>query len=244
MSATLEILKLDARGVTRDNVIYMNVGLSFVGMLVITAIGYYKGDTEWARWFPFLVIMALLTNPPGYGFLFGLLMVDERDSGVRGALAVTPVPQGRMLVIRTLTSIAMLLVWPMITIYVMNSTWKAIDLSFLQWFMLAGVLSLMGPVTALSVASYATNKVEALALFKGINMAMLAPLALYFLPEGAAYRELFLILPATWSIFAFDALRAGTESAYFWLAGGALYHLGLLAVSMWWYLRTLYKDAS
>ena len=244
MSATTEILKLDARGVARDNVMYMNVGLSFVGMVVITIIGYFKGDTDWARWFPFLVIMALITNAPGYGFLFGLLMVDERDTGVRGALAVTPVPQAQMLIVRTISSIVLLLTWPLITVYVMNATWQAVHLQFHEWFALAAVLALIGPVTALSVASYASNKVEALALFKGINMLCLAPLALYFIPADAAYRAIFLALPTAWAVFGFDALRAGDPAAWIWLAGGAVFNLALLGASIWWYLRTIYKDAA
>lgn len=242
MSSMASILKLDLRGVARDNVMVLNIGLSVAVMIVITIVGVFKSGTSWAEWFPFLLILSVLTGPPAYGFLFGLLMVDERDMGVRAALAVTPVPAIQMLVVRTLTSIILMIVWPLITIYVMNATWQAIDLPFGSWLALVCMLSLVAPLTALAVATYATNKVEAMALFKGINMVAIIPLALYFLPAEAFYRYLFLVLPPAWGVFAFDSLLVGDQAgALAWLAGGAVYLLALLLITVRAYVRSTYK---
>ena len=245
MSAMVSILKLDARGVMRDNVMTVNILLSALVMVIITIVGLFKADTDWADWFPFMMIMSLMTGPAAYGFLFGLLMVDERDMGVRSVLAVTPVPQTRMLLMRTLTVACLMIVWPLFTYYVMNSTWQGLDFRFVDVLALVLMLSLAAPLTAMAVASYAQNKVEAIALFKGINFIILLPLALYFLPEDSAYREVFLILPSGWAVFAFEALKDhDTGAAYGWIVGGTTYHGILLFIAARTFIKDLYKASS
>ncbi|MEM7727936.1 MAG: hypothetical protein AAF311_01540 [Pseudomonadota bacterium] len=234
-SATLSILKLDAKGVTRDNVMLMNIVLSALVAIGITVVGIFKSGTNWADWFPFMVILSLMTGPPAYGFLFGLLMVDERDTGVRSVLSVTPVPATRLLMIRMITAVLLMIAWPLFTFYLMNSTWQAIEIAPQHIIALVLMLSLGAPLTALAVATYSQNKVEAMALFKGINFLVLGAMALYFIPGDAAYRTLFLILPWAWGVMAWDALIAGDiGAAYRWMAGGSLY-LSLLLV---WIVRT------
>lgn len=245
MSPNSAILALDAKAITRDNVMMMNIGLSFVGMLTITGIGMFKADTSWAEWFPFLVILSLVTGPAGYGFLFGMLMVDERDTGTRAVLAVTPIPPTRMLLIRMLLLTLLMIIWPLTTVYVMNSTWQALDLSLVQWLALVSILSLTASITALGVAVYATNKVEALALFKGINFIFITPLALYFLPASdELYRKLFLLAPTGPAVFAYESFQTKNNlQAWAYLAGGAVYCAAILALCIWIFSRSLYKQA-
>ena len=83
-----------------------------------------------------------------------------------------------------------------------------------------------------------------MALFKGINIVAIVPIALYFLPADAAYREVFLIVPTAWGVFAFDALLARDPlGAAAWMAGGVVYLLVLLAVAMRAYVRSIYKTS-
>lgn len=246
MSAVTAILTLDARGIMRDSVMLANIGLSVVGMLAITAVGYFQSSNEvWSAWFPFLIILSLMSGPGAYGFLFGLLMVDEKDTGVRGALSVMPVRPFTMLATRTLIAVLLMLVWPMITVVVMNATWQSLPIPYSQIFLVVCVLALIAPVTALAVASYSTNKVEALALFKGLNFLILAPLILKFIPEGAAYQYLFLVSPSAWGYYAFDSFVQGSvTAAYFWLTGGVVFNLFLLGMAMSYYMSATYKTGS
>jgi fluoroquinolone transport system permease protein len=150
-----------------------------------------------------------------------------------------------MLVIRSSISFALMIAWPLATLYVMNSTWRALDVPLQQILALIAMLALLAPVTALAVAAFAANKVEALAIFKGVNFAGLAPLALYFLPADASYRAAFLLTPTGWGVFAFEAFRAGDAArGYLHVIGGAVYLLILLALCVRSYLASVYKTAS
>ena len=240
----LSILRLDWKGITRDQVLALNASVSVAVAAVICVIGLLRGDDpSWARWFPPMLALSLLTGPLSWGFLFGLLMVDEKDSGVRSALAITPVPPERMLLVRSLFSTALMIAWPLVSLSVMNAAWRGVPLSLLQWAPLVSVLALGAPLTALTVAAAASNKVEAMALFKGLNFMALAPLALFLVPQDASWRRLFLVLPSTWGLEAFEALRAGRPAAG-WLLRAGLFHGVLLAIALRAYTRAVYKASS
>mgnify|MGYP000476910454 CR=1 FL=1 len=243
MSAARALLALDLKGITRDAVLITNIGASIVGTLIITIIGIYKADTNWADWFPAMVAMSLITNPPAYGVLFAFLMVDEKDTGVRSALAVTPIAKHTTILTRSTLSVGIMLVWPMISVAIMNSSWQALHIPPLHLFMVVASVALFAPIVTLSVAALASNKVEALSIFKGISFVSLAALALYFVDPNAAYRPAFLLIPASWAIHAFDAFRQGDiTSGYWWSAGGILIHVTLLAITIKFYFKQLYKD--
>jgi ABC-type multidrug transport system permease subunit len=243
MSAVVSILRLDLKGIRRDQVLALNASLSVVTMLVVTVMGLLRaGDPAWARWFPALLALSLLTGPPSWGFLFGLLMVDEKDTGVRQALAVSPVSPGRMLLVRGVTSVVLMVIWPLVSVTVMNAAWRGLAIPWWSWLPLVTVLALGAPLTALAVAAFAGNKVEAMALYKGISFMALAPLALFLVPSGAWWRWLFLALPSTWGLRAFEALRGGASVAG-WLAGALAFHGLLLLVALRAYTRSVYKTS-
>lgn len=243
MSAVVSILRLDLKGIGRDQVLALNASLSVVVMLAITVMGLLRGgDPAWSRWFPALLALSLLTGPPSWGFLFGLLMVDEKDTGVRQALAVSPVSPERMLLVRSVTSVVLMVIWPLVSVTVMNAAWHGLAVAWWSWLPLVAVLALGAPVTALAVAAFAGNKVEAMALYKGINFMALVPLALYLVPADAGWRWLFLALPSAWGLQAFEALRSGGAVAG-WLAGALAFHGLLLLAALRAYTRAVYKTS-
>lgn len=243
MNASASIIALDAKGIMRDGVMLINVGLSAVIIAIITVLGYYQHDNAgMVAWFPFLIIMSVITGPSGFGFLFGLLMVDEKDTGVRNALAVSPVRPSTMLATRTFLLITYLLAWPVGTVMIMNATWNALPITYMELLIVSASIALMGPVTSLGVASYASNKVEALALFKFISFVIISPLALKFIESDAWYRALFLLSPAGWGYMSFDAFVMDDPTmGYAYAGGGVIFNLVLLIACIRYYQSTLYK---
>jgi hypothetical protein len=120
------------------------VGLSFVGALS-------QRPASWAAWFPFIVAVSLVGGPSGFAFLFGLLMVDEGDTGVRDALAVTPVQPRVFLLVRTAVVTAWMAMWPLASVYAMNWTWRAVDLALADWLAVVVPLALFPSATALRI---------------------------------------------------------------------------------------------
>ena len=163
----------------------INVGMSVFTIVVITTLGAFQDHLPgWADWFPFMVALTLVSGL-GFAFMFGLLMVEESDTGVRDAMLVTPISPNLFIVMRTLIATGWMLIWPTITIVIMNSTWQVLHLSALELITVVAMLALLTPALALAMPVMGSDKVEALAIFKGINFIMMIPLALYFIDADA-----------------------------------------------------------
>jgi hypothetical protein len=237
------IVGLDVRGIRRDHVALAAVALSVLGTASITILGAFQHRLPgWSAWFPFIVAVSLVGGPAGFGFLFGLLMVDEGDTGVRDALAITPVPAGLFLLVRTVVATAWMAAWPLVSVYLMNFTWRAIDLSLIHWLAVVIPLTLFTPAFALLIPTLAKDKVGALAVFKGLSFLTLMPLGLYVIPSDAVYRPCLLISPTGWIIEAYQAfLRDLPTSAFRWAAGAMVYAAALLAIVVHWFRRKVYR---
>ncbi|MDE0192780.1 MAG: hypothetical protein OXQ90_15615 [Gammaproteobacteria bacterium] len=242
MTAVAAIVKLDLRGIARDNVMAINVFISTLMVAIIAVLGVFQDSLPgWRDWFPFMIAVALISGPGGFGYLFGLLMVDENDTGVRSMLSVTPVKPTTLILTRTVVALGWLCIWPAITIAIMNGTWQAIDIPLLSWAALILSVAFLAPLLALSIPTLASDKVEALAYFKGLTFITLIPLAMYFIEGSPWYENFFLLSPTGWTIKAFDAFIAGSAMGYVWAAGGAAYVLALLATSVHFLLRNVYR---
>lgn len=243
MGAAAAVVLNDVRGVRRDRVLSATVMLSVLATTVVTVLGAFHDRLPgWSTWFPFMVAVSLVGGPAGFGFLFGLLMVDEGDTGVRDALAVTPVPPRLFLLLRTGVATAWMAVWPLASVYVMNWTWQAVDLSLASWLVVILPLALFTPSFALLIPTLAKDKVGALAVFKALSFLTLAPLALFFIPAEAAYRRLLLLSPTGWTVEAYQAfLRHLPERGVGWSLGATLYAVALLAIVVQPFRKKVYR---
>lgn len=241
-SVARSIVRRDLRAIRRDQVAVGTVSLSVLGAAAVAVLGAFRhGAPGWAAWFPFMLAMSLVGGPGGFGLPFGLLMVDEGDTGVRDALAVSPVPPAVFVSLRTAVATGWMAVWPLASIYIMNSTWQAVDLPFRHWLAVTSPLALLTPAFALIVPTFARDKVSALAVFKGLSFLSLAPLALFFLDDGSWLRGPLLVSPTAWPVEALRAfLRGAPTAGYRWAVGGMVFGAILIAVTVWEFRRRVY----
>jgi hypothetical protein len=243
MGAAASIIKLDLRGVRRDHVALATVLLSIIGVAGITVLGAFQQRLPgWPAWFPFIVAVSLVGGPAGFGFLFGLLMVEEGDTGVRDALAVTPIPPRVFLLVRTVVATVWMAVWPLASVYLMNWTWRAVDLSLAHWLALVIPLALLTPAFALLIPALAPDKVGALAVFKGLSFVTLFPLVRFFIPVDTVYRPILLASPTGWIIEAYLAfLNDIPASGLRWSLGAVVYAMTLLVIVVHRFQRKVYR---
>ena len=143
MSAFTALVRLDIKGILRDDVMLITIVMSIIPIVIITMLGIFQDHLPgWADWFPFLVAYTLVGGL-SFAFMFGLLMVEERDNGVLDAMLVTSISPNVFILTRTLLATVWMLVWPYITIVIMNSTWQVLHLSTLELFTVVAMLALL-----------------------------------------------------------------------------------------------------
>ncbi|RDH75224.1 ABC transporter permease [Mycolicibacterium moriokaense] len=169
-----------------------------------------------------LTAFLVLTSVIIVGGLGAFLVLDEVDAGTLAALRVTPVPLRDYFSYRAGTVIAIT------TVYVLATTYFSGLLApgMLPALLPIGVLSgLCAVVCLLLIVSVANNKIQGLAMVRGIGMLIAGlPCLPWFI--DSAWNLAFGVLPPYWPAKAFWVASAhGTWWPY--VAVGAVYNVAL-----------------
>ncbi|MCW5851612.1 MAG: hypothetical protein KIT87_16180 [Anaerolineae bacterium] len=186
--------------------------------------------------YPLVVgFMFVLQGPMMFGIVIGLMMLDERDEDTLTALRVTPFPVTHYALYRIALAaalgIAFVLVAPLLTGVMPLAVWPAT-------VPIAICAGLLGAASALTLATFAGNKVEGIALMKGIGLFLVGPLVAYFIPSN--WQLLLGVLPSYWPVKAFWTAWAGGPFWPYLLVG--LVYLGGLCVWLMGRFRKKIED--
>lgn len=245
MNRAVTILAFDLRSLARDSLLPTIALLLSVFLGAIAVIGFNReslGLEFLAPWVPYFVLFSLLTNVSTFGMLFGLILVEEVETGTRAALMVSPVPAARLVLLRTPWLLLLLVVLPPAAAYGIGYAWDVAVFAFVHWVVLAAVVAPLGAAIMISISTFAANRVEALALGKLYGAFTAPPILLAVFPEDAWYRYLLQVLPTAPVVEAFEALEAGrTQSAYLWLLWATIYIALAVFASVRRFVRRSYR---
>ncbi|EZP75204.1 putative ABC transporter [Parageobacillus genomosp. 1] len=220
-------LSLDRRQLLRDPILLMAGILPLSFMLVIAkGLPWLELVTPFAitPHLPYLFSIFLLITPITVGMMLGLLMLEERDESLVTYFAVTPLGRGRYIAFRMGLPLSMAFVFSILLVIV----FPAPTLHRWEVFLLIITSVLETPLMALAMLSFASNRLEGLAVAKMLNFVLLPPIVLYFF--AAKWRLLGLMAPTYW--ISESVLALAEDSVKFWgyWLGGTAYHLLLI----WW----------
>jgi hypothetical protein len=226
MSPLMSLAAHDLATIRRDQVIRNVIGL----MLAIVAVA---AAARALRYFPAWWVNIQL------GYLSAVLIVDEMDSGVDRALRVSPLPQSHVLALRMAMCILFVLSYGLAMVLVT----RMIELPLIQWLPPLLALSLASVWTTITVPALSRDKVQALGLFRALNLYVQIAALHLFIPQDTWYAQLLLLSPATWSVKSVLAVVDGaTAAGYLWALGGGVFWAGLIAISIAAYWRRQDRD--
>ncbi len=166
----------------------------------------------------------VLQLPLLFGLLVGLLILDERDDDTLTALRVTPISMTGYALYRGGAAVLLSTMYVIIALPLTGLIPLALLPAVIPVAVLSGILA---PLVGLVIATFASNKVEGLALMKALGFFLLGPLAAYFIDSN--WQLLVGILPTYWPAKAF---WVASEGGNFWpyILVGAIYSLLLVAL--------------
>ncbi|MGB3632625.1 MAG: hypothetical protein WA982_01145 [Rubrobacteraceae bacterium] len=166
----------------------------------------------------------VLQLPLLFGLLVGLLILDERDDDTLTALRVTPISMTGYALYRGGAATLLSTLYVIIALPLTGLAPPSLVLAVIPIAVLSGI---MAPLFGLVLATFASNKVEGLALMKALGIFLLGPLAAYFIDSN--WQLLFGILPTYWPVRAF---WAASEGGNFWpyFLVGLTYNLALVVL--------------
>ena len=178
--------------------------------------------------FSLLFMFFIVMIPFIFSFISAFLILDERDEHILTVLRVMPISRNSYLIYRmffmSLFAFIVLLIFPPLSGLV-DFTLS----SYLAYISVAILFALFTPLTALLVASFATNKVQAFAIFKIGGTAFMLPIFAFLLDLGDL-KYLFSPIPNFWSLLSLDSvLQSGTIDIVSSVIG-YVFHIVLIGV--------------
>lgn len=161
-----------------------------------------------------LSILFLINIPMLFGTLMGFLTIDERDDNTLTALRVTPISMQGYIFYRILTNYLLSVIYIVICMPLTG----LLSLSELRTTIsMAIIASVMAPAIGLLLVSFANNKVESLAIAKGLGILVLGPLAAYFF--DSQWQLLLGLIPTYWIAKGFWLALEGQSYQVYALVG-------------------------
>ena len=178
--------------------------------------------------FSSIFILFSLFIPIIYGFIASFLLLDERDEHLLTVLKVMPISRNNFLATRmffmSLFSFIVLLFFPPLSGLLANT-----QFNYIAYIPVAILYSLFAPLIAIFVSSFATNKVQAFAIFKISATVFMLPVFAYFLAlDNLKY--IFSPIPNFWTFMALDSVIKNGTLDFVPLVIGFAYHLVLIGV--------------
>ncbi len=217
MKKLITVAVNDFRLIFRDNSLKIFLALPLLTLVVIRYGAPYVASIYESLhdYIPVIVMLATMQGSIAFGFIYSMVLVDEKDTNVAKVYGIVPVSKFWFVVARlippfllaTLSTFLLLLVEPFYGLPVISN---------LAYSALAG---LVAPMMTIFVATIATNKIEAITWQKLFNIPLMVPIASLFVP--APFSFLFAIFPAYWSYQGFSLLVDGGNFWLFMLIGFA-----------------------
>ena len=186
---------------------------------------------DWSEYAPLIVMWACMQSATMFGFIYGFLILEEKEENVFSALQITPVSArlfiGSRLLIGLLISclVNFLILW----------YGGIVQLPFWLCLLCALQFSLLAPLLTLLLGVFAQNKIEGMAQMKIANLLLNLPILIYFLPYKALHATA--LLPTYWSFRSIEAGLAGENFWLFYVAGCLSYLLCLFLLNFYFKRR-------
>ena len=178
--------------------------------------------------FPLILMFFIIMIPFIFSFIAAFLILDERDEHLLTVLRVMPISRNSYLIYRmffmSLFAFIVLLIFPPLSGLVDGT-----QFSYPAYIPVAILFALFTPFLALLVASFATNKIQAFAIFKMGGTVVMLPIFAFFLNLGNL-KYIFSPIPNFWSLMSLDSVLQNGTIDIVHLSIGFVYHIALLAV--------------
>jgi hypothetical protein len=234
MAYILKLAVNDLRNVIRDRMFvflffaYPVMLIVFSRILIHLIAPRIENVFPLATNFSVLFMFFSIAIPMIYSFIVAFLILDERDEHLLTVLRVMPISRNSYLVYRmffmSLFAFIVLLIFPPLSGLVDGT-----QFSYPAYIPVALLFALFTPFLALLVSSFATNKVQAFAIFKISGTVFILPIFAFFLNLGDL-KYIFSPIPNFWSLMSLDSVLQNGTLDIVHLGIGFAFHIALIGV--------------
>lgn len=226
MRKILTLAAGDLKNITRDGMLL----LSMLAPLILALV--FRWGLPWAteligrelhfdltELYLFILSFVSLLIPLLLGTLVGFIILDDRDEKILTYLAVTPLSKTGYLFYRLLSPVVLSLICAVVGFWIID----LVPLNLGRTLPVFVLSALEAPMMGLFLGTFAANKVEGMALSKGLGVLFFAPIVGYFV--RSPWQLIAGIFPPYWVSKAFVAAYQTGSLYWVYITVGLVIHL-------------------
>ncbi len=231
MKSFISVIRADFKNIIRDEVL---PGMPFIPVLIglllrfgVPRLTILLSDyLDLSEYYSFISGFFLVLCPMFTGWIFGFLLLDEKDQHVLAVIRCTPIGNRRFILYRFIFAIVFSAVLSSALLLIAGLT------PFHAAYTLPVILlaSLEAPLFALFLAAFAENKIQGLALGKIGGFLFLGPFVTLFVQSF--WHLLGGLSPAYWVTQAYIFGMQNAELYFVYLGSGFIYHILIGSILM------------
>ncbi len=168
---------------------------------------------------------ACLQSATMFGFIYGFIFLEEKEQNIWQVIRITPVGSLKIVFSRLLVGI---IVSSLVNFCLLRFG-NVVHFSIINEIILSVHFSLAAPLIAVALGAFAKNRIEGLAQMKIINLLLIVPALIYFLPSKWAH--ITAVIPTYWSNRALESANNTKDFVIFSSCGTLLYILAILLIN-------------
>ena len=167
------------------------VVLAFLKYAIPAIVRFYPAFTNYYTLVLGLLALVMSVFP---GFIMAFIIIDEREQNILDVFRVLPVSFSKLIYRRTFLTALLSFAYS----FVILEFSDLVILERLPNLAVSILNSFLGPISALLIVSFASNKIEGMTYMKGINFIWIIPVAYFFIDSPLKY--VFAIIPDYWTL--------------------------------------------
>ncbi len=172
---------------------------------------------------PYIMMGAAIQTATMFGFITSFIFLEEKDENVLQVIRILPIAPFYFVVYRLFFATIISFTGALLMILYSGIAYPGL----MEGVLISIQYGLTAPFIILIVATFAKNKVEGMAYFKGVNLILMLPLLSFFFP--VFWKYLFSIIPTFWTFSLYESsFKAGFTGWSFF--GGLLIYLFYIAL--------------
>ncbi|NAP00551.1 hypothetical protein FRY77_31735 [Halomonas sp. MG34] len=180
MKSVFHLIKGDMKQIYRDPMLLISlIGPLLLILLVRFILPFATAQFALGAYNGLLASFFILLIPLLLGIMAGFIMLDERDDKMIDYFAVTPLSKQGYLLYRLLLPGVLTVLYG----YIYLEWASPVSLPILDKLLVTVMLAMEAPIICLFLVAIAANKIEGLALSKGVGLVVFVPFIIYFVSE-------------------------------------------------------------
>lgn len=230
MNRILHLIKMDIRQISRDSMLALAIMAPLL-LLVVVRYGIpiltdqlnRKLAFDLTLYYDLMLTFVIVLIPLLLGVLTGFMMLDERDENIIQYYAVTPLQKSGYFLYRLTMPVVLSILFTFLLI-LYGDIGSPTVITMIPTVLL---LALEAPILTLVLVAFANNKIEGLALSKGLGIIVFIPVIAYFVPFP--WQLLAGFVPTYWASQTFLlGLKGEWGLSLFFAFIGLAVHVGML----------------